>query len=89
MENTLRWNGRAIEGSYKGYELNRTSAYQFPLYEGGKIVTVTWTGTVDGQDNEPIFRLVDGLYRYTARVAPWFLSLADAHDCDEIAQARR
>jgi hypothetical protein len=58
LTTTTRWNtsprdkaGRYLparrEATVNGYELEKGTAYQFDLYEGGKVVTCHWTGTVD------------------------------------------
>lgn len=66
-----------LEASVNGYRLQKGVAYQFDLYEGGRVVTCTWTGVVD-TDGCPEFQEVDGArYHYCPRSATFFAPLAE------------
>lgn len=85
----LYWNPRKkrLEGTYRGVLMEKGVAYQFDLYEGGKVVTCTWDGYVD-HDGEPLFTTVDfPRYRYTARAATFFDTLTNVAEAEADRQA--
>jgi hypothetical protein len=72
----LRWNPRRhrLEGTYRNVPMERGVAYQFDLYDGGRIVTALWDGTQD-HDQVPLFTEIDTGYRFAPRVATFFDTL--------------
>lgn len=66
-----------LDASVHGVPLQKGVAYQFDLYDGGKVVTCRWTGTVD-TDGCPLMETVDfPTYTYCPRSATWFAPLSE------------